>query len=148
MNRIVTSESTEATERLGATVGKSLSGGAVLALYGDLGAGKSVFARGLARGLGIVDPVTSPTFALVQEYICPDGRRFVHADMYRLHDTEDAVSTGLTDHLFAPNTIVAVEWAERIHELFQPAAEQTVPLLCARFEHVGTGTRTIRLETV
>lgn len=116
----VISPSPEWTEAYAARLAAQTPGGAVFALYGNLGAGKSVFARGFARGLGITEPVTSPTFALVQEYPCPGGRLFVHADMYRIGDPLEVAGTGLEDHLFALETITLVEWAERIEDCLIP----------------------------
>jgi tRNA threonylcarbamoyladenosine biosynthesis protein TsaE len=106
----------EETEAIGAALAKTLSGGAILALHGDLGAGKTVFSRGIARGLGIDEPVCSPTFTVVQEY---QGTRwrFYHVDLYRLQGVDDALAFGLEDYLEDPDAIIAIEWSERISEL-------------------------------
>lgn len=138
----VVSPSPEWTESYAARLASRCAGGTVLALYGNLGAGKSVFARGFAHGLGITEPVTSPTFALVQEYPCPDGRMFVHADMYRINDPLGIAGTGLEEHLFAPNTITLVEWAERIEDALQPDRDKA-QLLRVTLEHAGEDKRRI-----
>jgi tRNA threonylcarbamoyl adenosine modification protein YjeE len=90
--------------------------GLVVALVGPLGAGKTVFAKGLARGLGI-DPaaVASPTFVIASEYAAPDGRRLVHVDLYRVESIAELEAAGLHDWL-EPGAVVAVEWADRVPE--------------------------------
>ncbi|MEA3336881.1 MAG: tRNA (adenosine(37)-N6)-threonylcarbamoyltransferase complex ATPase subunit type 1 TsaE [Chloroflexota bacterium] len=106
------------TEALGETLGRLLEPGAVLALIGDLGAGKTTLTRGIAQGLGIDDPVTSPTFILVAEYRTAGGWPFYHADSYRLNEaTAEALDIGL-DELMGGDGICVVEWAERIESLF------------------------------
>lgn len=139
------STSPEWTESYAARLASRCTGGTVLALYGNLGAGKSVFARGFARGLGITEPVTSPTFALVQEYPCPDGQLFVHADMYRINDPLEIAGTGLEDHMFSSDTITLVEWAERIEDALLPDRAKA-KLLRVTLAHAGEHQRTICAE--
>ena len=101
-----------ATLELGRRIGAQLRGGEFLALCGPLGAGKTHLAKGLALGLGVPpdEPVVSPTFVLVREY---QGRlRLVHADAYRLGSSDELRSLGLDEQL-TPETVVAVEWADR-----------------------------------
>lgn len=87
--------------------------GLLVVLSGPLGAGKTVFAKGLAAGLGIpAEQVTSPTFAICNEYVAPDGRRFAHADGYRLSDVRELEDAGFLDWLMV-GTLVALEWGER-----------------------------------
>ena len=90
----------------------------MVALSGDLGAGKTCLTRGIARGLGITDPVTSPTFILVAEYATSRGFPLYHADCYRLGDAAaaEAESIGLAEMMDGPGVAV-VEWAERIERL-------------------------------
>ena len=96
MNRFI-SNSAEETERLGGLIASKLSGTEVIALFGGLGMGKTAFTRGLARGLGADDVVSSPTFALVNEY---SGRVPVyHFDMYRVTSWDDLYSTGFFDYI-------------------------------------------------
>ena len=106
--------SEEETERLGARLAVKLEPGAVIAFTGDLGAGKTAFTRGLARGLGIPDRVTSPTFTIVNEY---EGGRLplFHFDMYRLGGEEDLFDIGWEDYLDRGG-VCAVEWSERVEE--------------------------------
>lgn len=86
----------------------------VVALYGELGAGKTCFTKGIAQGLGIEQPVTSPTFSLIQEYsgACP----LIHVDCYRLAGEEDAENIGLVE-ILSRNAVVVVEWPEKIETL-------------------------------
>lgn len=109
------SHSAEETEQIGQALGRFLQPGDVIALSGDLGAGKTCLTRGIARGLGITDPVTSPTFILVGEYATARGFPLYHADCYRLGDAAaaEAESIGLDEMMEGPGVAV-VEWAERI----------------------------------
>jgi len=92
--------------------------GGIIALVGDLGAGKTTFTQGLAQGLGISAAVTSPTFVLINRYVGADGRVLQHADCYRLGNAAAEMwDVGLVD-LFAGDDIVVVEWADRIPGLF------------------------------
>jgi tRNA threonylcarbamoyladenosine biosynthesis protein TsaE len=113
---LITHSETE-TEALGATLGRLLRPGDVLALVGDLGAGKTCLTRGIARGLGIDEPVTSPTFILVAEYLTSAGFPLYHADCYRLEQAAaEAQAIGL-DELLLDAGVAVVEWAERIEPL-------------------------------
>ena len=106
------------TETLGERLGRLLKPGTVIAYTGDLGAGKTAFTRGLARGLDIPDRVTSPTFTIVNEY---EGGRLplFHFDMYRLHSSEELFDIGWEDFL-ARGGICAVEWSENILDALEP----------------------------
>ena len=109
MNRFITN-SAEETEQLGERIASKLKGMEVIALFGGLGMGKTAFTRGLARGLGADDVVSSPTFALVNEY---SGRVPVyHFDMYRVASWDDLYSTGFFDYL--ENGVLVIEWSENI----------------------------------
>lgn len=94
--------------------------GGVIALSGELGAGKTTLMQGVAAALGVTQPVTSPTFALVLEYPLPGGRRFVHMDLYRLQGPEDLEAIGFEEYL-ASDAIIAIEWAERAGGLLPDA---------------------------
>lgn len=98
------------TERLGAELAKGLAPGAVIAFTGDLGAGKTAFVRGLARGLGFPGRVTSPTFTIVNEY---EGGRLplFHFDLYRLGSSDELFDVGWEDYL-RRGGVCAVEWSE------------------------------------
>jgi tRNA threonylcarbamoyladenosine biosynthesis protein TsaE len=106
------SHSPAETEALGEKFGRAAARGLVIALSGDLGAGKTQFVRGLARGLGISSRVHSPTFTLVNEY--GGGRlKLFHLDLYRLETPEQIWSAGIEEFL-KPDGVAVVEWAERI----------------------------------
>ena len=106
------------TEDLGCRLGRALEPGAVIAYTGDLGAGKTAFTRGLARGLGIPDRVTSPTFTIVNEY---EGGRLplFHFDMYRLGSADELYDIGWEDYL-ARGGVCAVEWSEIVRDALEP----------------------------
>ena len=109
------SHSPEETESLGERLGRAASHGLVIALTGDLGAGKTQLVKGLARGLGGAARVHSPTFTLVNEYA--GGRlRLFHLDLYRLESRRQILSAGL-DEFLQPDGVAVVEWAERIYDL-------------------------------
>ena len=109
MNNII-SKSTKDTEKIGELVAEKLFGNEVIALFGGLGMGKTAFTRGLCRGLGVNDGVSSPTFALVNEY---HGKyNIYHFDMYRVTSWEDLYSTGFFDYL--DNGVLVIEWSENI----------------------------------
>ena len=112
-----TSNSPGQTEEIGAALAAELKPGAVLAFTGDLGAGKTAFVRGLARGLGIAERVTSPTFTIVNEY---EGGRLplFHFDMYRLGSSEELFDIGWEDYL-ARGGVCAVEWSENIADALE-----------------------------
>ncbi len=106
------SKSPAETETLGEQFGRAARRGQVIALSGDLGAGKTQFVRGLARGLGILGRVHSPTFTLVNEY--GGGRlKLFHLDLYRLETAEQILSAGIEEYL-SPDGVSVVEWAERL----------------------------------
>ena len=111
--------SPQETENLGAALGKILKPGTVLAYRGDLGAGKTAFTRGLARGLGYKDPVTSPTYTIVNEYL--GGRLpLFHFDMYRLGSSDDLWDIGWEDYL-ERGGVCAVEWSENVADAMEDA---------------------------
>lgn len=107
----VISHSVEETEAFGASLAPTLRGGTVLALFGGMGMGKTALVRGIARGMGLTAPVSSPTFALVHDY--GGTPPLVHFDMYRVSGWDDLYSTGFFDYL-AAGAILVVEWSENI----------------------------------
>ena len=125
------------TESVGAALGKVLLPGTVLAYRGDLGAGKTAFTRGLAKGLGCTDIVTSPTYTIVNEYL--SGRLpLFHFDMYRLASSEDLWDIGWEDYLDRGG-ICAVEWSENVEDALDGAVNVTI-------EKLGEDTRRITME--
>ena len=112
------------TEAVGAALGKILTAGTVLAYRGDLGAGKTAFTRGLARGLGYAEPVTSPTYTIVNEYL--GGRLpLFHFDMYRLASSDDLWDIGWEDYL-ERGGVCAVEWSENVDDAMEDALYITI----------------------
>ena len=111
--------SPEETEKVGEALGKILAPGTVIAYRGDLGAGKTAFTRGLARGLGCGERVTSPTYTIVNEYL--DGRMpLFHFDMYRLESADDLWDIGWEDYL-ERGGVCAVEWSENVADAMEGA---------------------------
>lgn len=109
----------EETEKIGTALGKIVPAGTVLAYTGDLGAGKTAFTRGLARGLGCTDLVTSPTYTIVNEYL--SGRLpLFHFDMYRLAGSDDLFDIGWEDYL-ERGGVCAVEWSENVADAMTDA---------------------------
>lgn len=109
------SHSPAETQALGDKIARCANAGLVIALSGDLGAGKTQFVKGLARGLGIQARVHSPTFTLVNEYA--GGRlKLFHLDLYRLETREQILSAGIEEFL-KPDGVAVIEWAERIRDL-------------------------------
>lgn len=128
--------SPEETEKIGAAVGKIIPAGTVLAYRGDLGAGKTAFTRGLARGLGFTEAVTSPTYTIVNEYL--GGRLpLFHFDMYRLSSADDLFDIGWEDYLDRGG-VCAVEWSENVAEALP---EDTVWVEIRRLEGEDNGRR-------
>ena len=124
------------TERLGERLGASAKPGDVFALWGELGAGKTVLAKGLARGLGVSGPVTSPTFVLVHEYDGP--LPLYHVDFFRL-DPRDVPGVGWEEYLDLDGVVV-IEWPDRA------AGSLPRERLDVRLEHVAQTKRRVRLE--
>ena len=112
-NDAVLSDGPERTRAIGRAIGEAAAPGTVVALIGDLGAGKTQLAKGVAEGLGVASVVNSPTFVLMNEH---SGRlRMYHSDAYRLEDPEDAMAAGLIDERQADGVVV-IEWADRIRD--------------------------------
>ncbi len=111
MKTVFHSHSSNETENFGSQLAKSLNSGDVVALFGDLGAGKTAFTRGLAKGIGFDGEVSSPTFELVHEY--PGNIPIYHFDMYRITTWDDLYSTGFFDYLDMGGILV-IEWSENI----------------------------------
>lgn len=133
------SHSPEQTVRFGARLGERLQPGDVVCLSGDLGAGKTTLTTGLARGWGALDPVTSPTFVIVNQYRRADGLRLHHLDCYRLASGAEALALGFEDLLDADGLLL-IEWPERIAEVL-PAEHLSVTL-----RWIDDSKRNLRME--
>ena len=125
------------TEAIGAALGKILTPGTVIAYRGDLGAGKTAFTRGLAKGLGCREIVTSPTYTIVNEYL--GGRLpLFHFDMYRLRSSDDLFDIGWEDYLDRGG-VCAVDWSENVEDAMEDA-------ICITIEKLGEDSRQITLK--
>ena len=125
------------TEAVGAALARVLQPGAVIAYRGDLGAGKTAFTRGLARGLGVKENVTSPTFTIVNEYL--SGRMpLFHFDMYRLGSEDELFDIGWEDYL-ERGGVCAVEWSENVEDALED-------FILVNIEKTGEETRRITIE--
>ncbi len=112
----VISTSQSQTKQIGTKLAKTLKGGEVIALFGNLGAGKTVFTKGIAESLGIGKKITSPTFLFMKSYPALVNKRSIilhHLDLYRVETKIDIKNLAL-EEIFAPNSIVVIEWAEKL----------------------------------
>lgn len=132
-------DSPEATIELGRRIGSCLTGGEIIAYKGGLGAGKTTFTRGLALGMGLEDNVSSPTFAIVNEY-CGKVTLY-HFDMYRIMGAEALESTGFYDYM-SPDSVIALEWSENIED---ELGDDTIVI---EFENEGGDGRKITLKAL
>lgn len=120
----ITTHSADETQALGKKLAESLRPGDVIAYFGDLGAGKTAFTRGIAEGLGVSEQVTSPTYTIVNEYL--SGRLpLFHFDMYRLGSSDELFDIGWEDYL-ARGGVCAVEWSENVEDALQDAIRITI----------------------
>ena len=141
------SHSPEETAALGEQWGRGAAPGWILGLSGDLGAGKTQLVKGLARGLGVLARIQSPTFALVHEY--SQGRlALAHLDLYRLETPRQIHGAGLDEYFRNPPGVVVVEWCERWPDFNEPAATRPGPFRFrrVRIEHINDTDRRITYE--
>ncbi len=130
----------EETVAVGDVLGRLLPMGSILALYGELGSGKTHLVKGIARALGIApESVSSPTFTLVHEYTGPVGTLY-HMDLYRLKHPEEFEAIGYEDYFYGPG-ITVIEWPERVEAYLPPHT------LSLELTHCGEDCRLIRLKT-
>ena len=136
----------EHTREIGARLGRRLRRGDVVLLHGDLGAGKTTLAQGIARGLGVADTVQSPTFTLVNQYEGPatdnEPFRLYHVDLYRLPGEEELDSFGFDDYLAPTDGVTLIEWPERA------ATRLPDRYLLVRLEPVGESKRRLVIEAM
>jgi len=136
--QIFNTDSYEKTVALGERLGKKLKGGDVVAFFGSLGMGKTAFTTGIARGMGLDDAVSSPTFAIVNVY--GKNSQLCHFDMYRVDSWEDLYSTGFFDYLDM-GSVLAVEWSENIENALP---ENVIRITIEKGE--GDNDRVIKIE--
>ncbi|MBR7105101.1 MAG: tRNA (adenosine(37)-N6)-threonylcarbamoyltransferase complex ATPase subunit type 1 TsaE [Lentisphaeria bacterium] len=135
--KIIVTRSEEETEKAGFELAASLAPGSSVLLRGNLGAGKTVFSRGFARGLGITEPVSSPTYTIVQEYDLPAGGRLYHLDLYRISDVHAGLAFGVDEFLDDPKGYALIEWPDRISGILPPDA------IAVEIEHLSESERRI-----
>ena len=133
----------EETFELGRSLGEQAKPGDIYTLNGDLGVGKTVFSQGLAKGLGIAEPISSPTFTIVQVY--EEGRLpFYHFDVYRIGDAEEMEEIGYQDYFYG-NGVCLIEWADLIREILP---EKVIPVLIEKDLEKGFDYRKISIENM
>lgn len=134
---VVETASPEETRAVGAALARSFAGAARFSLEGDLGSGKTVLAQGICEGLGVEEPVTSPTYTLRHDYVAADGRPVLHVDCFRLKNASEVGALALEE---SDDAVVLVEWGDRIREELPP---DTVSI---SIEMVDESRRRIRIE--
>jgi tRNA threonylcarbamoyladenosine biosynthesis protein TsaE len=112
MKKKIITHSAAATKRIGKDIARSLAEGCVIALEGNLGAGKTVLAKGIAEGLGVAHVIQSPTFVLMKVY-----SHFVHVDCYRVSSSRELIAIGLDDYVHDGTTVVVIEWSDKIRDM-------------------------------
>ena len=138
---IIETHDPEETFEVGRKIGMNVKPGQIYTLTGDLGVGKTVFTQGVAAGLGITEPVNSPTFTIIQEY--EDGRLpFYHFDVYRIGDLEEMEEIGYDDYFFGQG-ICLIEWAELIEEILP---EKRIEVIIEKDLEKGFEYRKITIE--
>lgn len=141
MEQIIETHSSQETFELGEKIGKAAKSGQVYSLIGDLGVGKTVFTQGVAVGLGIAEPVNSPTFTIMQIY--EEGRLpFYHFDVYRIGDVEEMEEIGY-EEFFYGDGVCLIEWADLIEEILP---EGCIRISIEKNLAQGFNYRTIRIE--
>lgn len=131
--------SPEETIALAENIGRLLRAGDCIAYYGDLGAGKTTFTRGIAKGMGLPDEVSSPTFAIVNEYHGKGRLSLYHFDMYRIMGSDELETTGFYDYPME-ESVFAVEWSENIEDAFPD------DVIRINIERIDDDTRKITIE--
>jgi tRNA threonylcarbamoyladenosine biosynthesis protein TsaE len=141
MKQIITNNFEE-TQQLGEEFASALKGGEVLALYGDLGSGKTTFMQGLAHGLGVRKSIISPTFIIMRTYAInrESLKNLYHVDLYRIENEDDVESLGLLELLNQPENVVAIEWPNKIENILP---EKRINIY---FEYGEGDIRQIRLD--
>lgn len=146
MKKSIITSSFKETQELGKKFAESLNGGAVIALRGDLGSGKTTFVQGLAQGLGVTQRIISPTFIIMRTYNVIKSsshqaiKSFYHVDLYRIETGSDVEGLGLLELMHDPQNVIVIEWPEKI--------EQLLPSTCINFffEYLEDDKRKISFE--
>lgn len=114
MQIVIISNSADFTKDLGKKLSRFLSKGSIILFTGELGGGKTTFISGIARGLGLREDLSSPSFTILNEYHIGGQMKLVHADLYRLEDIDEINGIGLSDYMYDGLSIICVEWGDRI----------------------------------
>ena len=144
--KTITTSNFKETQQLGFDFANRLKGGDVVALYGDLGSGKTTFVQGLAKGLSIERPIISPTFIIMRMYKLGNrkkgigSRNFYHVDLYRVSNETDVQGVGLMELMADPENIIVIEWPDKIENLLP---DKRINIY---FEYLGDDKREIRFE--
>ncbi len=140
--KIVMTHSFAETQKLGFDFAKTLHGGDVVCLHGDLGSGKTTFAQGLAQGLGITQKIISPTFIIVRSYEVMDEKikNFHHIDLYRIENEKDVEGLGLVELMQDKENIVVMEWPEKIETILPQERKDII------FKYIADDEREIIFE--
>jgi tRNA threonylcarbamoyladenosine biosynthesis protein TsaE len=145
MLKKIISNSEQDSANFAVEIAKTAKPGSVFALYGLLGAGKSVFSRSFARACGVKGPIPSPTFTIVQEYKIDETiygfKRLYHMDLYRIPDSENALAFGIDEFLDDNSAIKLIEWPERIEDILPPDTLQI------KIDHLEEEKREITLSS-
>lgn len=136
----ITTNSPKETEKLGMGLSQKIKGGDILLLSGDLGAGKTALVKGIAKGLGIKNEITSPTFTLMNTYPInnkktPSLNQMIHIDTYRLKNERELIEIGVEDYLGQENTVCLIEWPEKIIELLKNIKVKKERIKIINIEH-------------
>jgi tRNA threonylcarbamoyladenosine biosynthesis protein TsaE len=102
------------TKKIGLILSKILKSGDILLLTGELGTGKTTFISGIAEGLGVKENISSPSFTIINLYKIGSRKKFIHADFYRLDNTDEVLNIGIEDYLYSSRNITCIEWGEKI----------------------------------
>lgn len=140
----ITSHSEEETKKVATAFSKTIAGGMIVCLHGELGAGKTTFVKGLADALGVKETMTSPTFTLMNMYPVPKHpniKTLVHIDTYRLKDEHELVDIGVEDYLGQPGVLTLVEWPEKIEGLLTEKKVTNVSI-----DHLDETSRSITIK--
>ncbi len=144
MERVYTTESAEKTAALGEAFANMIDGGDTIALFGDLGSGKTTFLQGFAKGVGVRTRIISPTFIIVRTHSIryKGALAFYHIDLYRMKSNDDTHNIGFGEIVNKPENIVAIEWAERAKSLLPENRWEVY------FRYVSESTREIQIKKV
>lgn len=137
----VISHSEKETQKLAVNFAKTLKGGETIGLIGDLGAGKTAFVKGLAKGLGIKKAITSPTFVVMKIYPVkhPTIKHLVHVDAYRVKTARSLTAIGLEDYIKSNDSVVVIEWADLVNEILPKKK------ILIKFNHIKEKIRNINI---